>query len=163
MFLWRNIKGCFTSLFLEMTKGTKKGQISYPKSNLKIAEKSSKIAQLQWSLTLRFILLHDPQNVALVLQIRLFLLVWVSKNIWKNKSSTKNCKVKNIELFSFIFTENLKNTENVKLPKTKNIWSLYWILLVLIREKKCSFYCQSIRKFVGVTGVNHNLVIRLFK
>ena len=105
MFLWRNIKGCFTSLFLEMTKGTKKGQISYPKSNLKIAEKSSKIAQWQWSLTLRFILLHDPQNVALVLQIRLILLVWVSKNIWKNKSSTKNCKLKNIELFSIIFTE----------------------------------------------------------
>ena len=76
-----------------------------------------------------------PQKFPSVLQMCLLLPVWISKNIYKNTKPCEFTCVKNKELLALFWQQILRTLKMLKCQKPKNIRSLNWILLVLVKKK----------------------------
>ena len=63
--------------------------------------------------------------------------IWISKNICKNTKPCEFTFVKNKELLALFLQQILRTLKMPECLKPKNIQSLNWILLVLIKKKKC--------------------------
>ena len=89
------------------------------------------------------------KKFSLVLQMCPLLPVWISKNICKNTKPCEFTFVKNKELLALFLQQILRTLKMPECLKPKNIQSLNWILLVLIKKKECStvllvlWICQS--------------------
>ena len=63
--------------------------------------------------------------------------IWISKNICKNTKPCEFTFVKNKELLALFLQQILRTWKMPECLKLKNIQSLNWILLVLIKKKEC--------------------------
>ena len=70
--------------------------------------------------------------------------IWISKNICKNTKPCEFTFVKNKELLALFLQQILRTLKMLKLQKPKNIQSLRWILLVLIKTRTELPSCEAI-------------------
>ena len=66
--------------------------------------------------------------------------IWISKNICKNTKPCEFTFVKNKELLALFLQQILRTWKMPECLKLKNIQSLNWIFLVLIKKKECNPY-----------------------
>ena len=90
---------------------------------------------MQYWLFLDLFYFMIPKKFPLVLKICPLLQVRISKNICKNTKPCEFTCVKNKELLALFLQQILRTLKMLKLQKPKNIQSLRWILLVLIKKK----------------------------
>ena len=111
----------------------------------KIALKAPK--DLSIRLTIRLFFFMFPQKLPLVLQMCPLLLLWIFKNICKNRKPCEFTSVKNKELFSLILQQILRTLKMLNVKNLRTFQSLNWILLVLMKKKRvyviCSPFCLT--------------------
>ena len=86
--------------------------------------------------------------------------IWISKNICKNTKPCEFTFVKNKELLALFLQQILRTLKMPECLKPKNIQSLNWILLVLIKKKSVLHGTVKIKHVLHTPNIRIYLHIR---